>query len=195
MTKVAFRRKSLFGTVVLEGESLTDREECQSETRKESWEITVFNHNKLREDWKWYQLNSISSDSFPLQTAPSIADWVYKYKYWHHCYLFLIEPQHAYSRSLCVYFKEISFPICSPVCRFILLPLFLSTAIFCLCVFFSYDLSLFLYCQIPRDHNCWMMRNVSIIVDFSEKSVSALLFLTFGRFHLFGLYWNGQLSY
>lgn len=86
------------------------------------------------------------------------------------------EPKHAYSHSLCVYLKEISLPICSPVCRFILLPPFLSTAIFCLCVFFSYDLSLFLYCQIPRDFNCWMMRNVSIIVDFSEKSVSLLCY-------------------
>lgn len=128
MTKVAFRRKSLFGTVVLEGESLTDREECQSETRKESWEITVFNHNKLREDWKWYQLNSISSDSFPLQTAPSIADWVYKYKYWHHCYLFLIEPQHAYSQSLCVFERN-----------------FFSYMLSCLQIYFVTSLSLYCY--------------------------------------------------
>lgn len=38
----------------------------------------------------------------------------------------------------------------------------------------------------PRDLNFWEIKNVSIIVDFAEKSVSlASLFLTFGRFHLF----------
>lgn len=31
-----FQKEELFGTVILEGESLTDREECQSETRRES---------------------------------------------------------------------------------------------------------------------------------------------------------------
>lgn len=65
-------------------------------------------------------LSSIQS-TLPPQRATPIADWVYKYKYRHHCCLLLVEPPHAYSHSLCVYLKEISLPLFSPVCGFILL--------------------------------------------------------------------------